>query len=93
MDAGTVTDPLMELSLRHAREQRQDMALWLAVEILMTDDMALADEELQNRLISLQDRIEDKARASARNARAPSKLPASNRTVAESCGQGLARRR
>ena len=64
MDAGTLTDPLLELSLRHAREQRQDMALWLAVELLMTDDMAVADEELQNCLISLQDRLEDKTRAS-----------------------------
>lgn len=66
MDAGTVTDPLLELSLRHAREQRQDMARWLAVEILMTDDMALADTELQNRLICLQDRIEAKTRVSYR---------------------------
>jgi len=29
VDAGAVTDPVLELSLAHAREQRGEMALWL----------------------------------------------------------------
>lgn len=40
-----------------------DMALWLALQVLMTDDMALADDAIQDRLILLQDRLEDKIRA------------------------------
>jgi hypothetical protein len=63
VDAGTEANPVLELSLRHAREHRDDMALWLALQVLMTDDMALADDSLQDRLLLLQDRLEDKIRA------------------------------
>jgi hypothetical protein len=80
VDAGTEEDPVLELSLRHAREHRDDMALWLALQILMTDDMALADDALQDRLILLQDRLEDKIRTwhglSDRNAGALTREPA-----------------
>ena len=62
MDAGEVTDPVLELSLAHAREQRGEMALWLAVQVLMSDDVALADEALQERLLVLQDRTENMMR-------------------------------
>jgi hypothetical protein len=62
MDAGAVTDPVLELSLAHAREQRGEMALWLAVQVLMSDDVALADDALQDRLCVLQDRIENMMR-------------------------------
>ena len=63
MDAGTVTDPVLELALRHAREQRDEITLWLAAQVLMTDDVALADDSLQDRLLVLQDRIENMMRA------------------------------
>ena len=64
MDAGTVTGPGdLEMALGNAREQREDMVLWLALQVMMTDDVALADDALQERLIVLQDRIENVMRA------------------------------
>jgi hypothetical protein len=63
VDAGAVNDPVLELCLRHAREQRDEITLWLAVQVLMSDDVALADEVLQDRLCVLQDRIENHMRA------------------------------
>jgi hypothetical protein len=63
VDAGEVTDPVLELCLRHAREQRDEITLWLAVQVLMSDDVPLADDALQDRLILLQDRIENMMRA------------------------------
>jgi hypothetical protein len=63
MDAGTVTGPGdLEMALGNAREQREDMVLWLALQVMMTDDVALADDALQERLIVLQDRIENMMR-------------------------------
>jgi hypothetical protein len=57
---GTVTGPGdLEMALGNARDQREDMVLWLALQVMMTDDVALADDALQDRLIVLQDRIED----------------------------------
>jgi hypothetical protein len=64
MDGGTVNN-LTELSLRNAREHRDDMARWLALEVLMTDEMALEDTTLQEHLILLQDKAEAKVRAAA----------------------------
>jgi hypothetical protein len=52
----------MELALRHAREQRDEMVLWLALQVLMSDDVAVADDALQERLIVLQDRVENMMR-------------------------------
>ena len=64
MDAGTVTDPaVLEMALGNARQQREDMVLWPALQVMMTDDVALADDALQDRLIILQDRIENMMRA------------------------------
>jgi hypothetical protein len=63
VDAGAVTDPVLELCLRHAREERGEITLWLAVQVLMSDNVALADDALQDRLILLQDRIENMMRA------------------------------
>jgi len=63
VDAGEVTDPVLELCLRHAREQRDEITLWLAVQVLMSDDVPLADDKLQDRLILLQDRVENMMRA------------------------------
>jgi hypothetical protein len=60
MDDRTLTDPgSLETALGNARDHREDIALWLALQVMMTDDVALADEALTDRLIVLQDRIED----------------------------------
>lgn len=59
MTAGTV----MEKSLLADREHREDMARWLALEPLMTDEIALQDDALQEHLIILQEKIEAKMRA------------------------------
>jgi len=64
MDGGTVTHAeLTEVSLRNLRENRDDSARWLAVEVLLSDPIALEDGELVTRLMGLQDRLEDLARA------------------------------
>ena len=55
----------LELSLRNAREYRQDMARWLAAEVLMTDPVACQDAMLQEHLLILQDKIEEKMRRAA----------------------------
>jgi hypothetical protein len=52
----------LETSLRAGRDHRDDMARWLALELLMTDELALEDDALQDRLILLQGKIEDKIR-------------------------------
>lgn len=64
MDGDTMND-LTELSLRNAREHRDDMARWLALEVLMTDEIAIEDATLQEHLILLQEKIEAKVRAAA----------------------------
>ena len=56
-------DTHLELSLQAGRDHRDDMARWLALELLMTDAIALQDHVLQERLIMLQDKIEAKLRA------------------------------
>jgi hypothetical protein len=64
MDAGAVTDPeVLEMALGNARDHREDMVLWLALQVMMTDDVAQADDALQDRLLILQDRIENMMRA------------------------------
>ena len=55
----------LELSLRHAREHRDDMARWLALEVLLNDPKALEDTVLEEHLYALQDKIEQKLRAAA----------------------------
>jgi hypothetical protein len=58
-------DAHLEMSLQAGRDHRDDMARWLALELLMTDEIALQDDTLQERLIALQDKIEAKMRAAA----------------------------
>jgi hypothetical protein len=58
-------DAHLEMSLQAGRDHRDDMARWLALELLMTDEIALQDDTLQERLIVLQDKIEAKMRAAA----------------------------
>ena len=55
-------EDLVEASLGHLREHRADAARWLAVEVLMSDPDALADDELVDRLCRLQDRLEAQTR-------------------------------
>jgi hypothetical protein len=63
MDGGTVTvDDNLELSLQRGREHRDDMARWLAVEVLLNDPEALGDPTLESCLYGLQDKIEAKLR-------------------------------
>jgi hypothetical protein len=56
---------ILEQSLRNAREHRDDMARWLALEVLLSDPTALADPVLEERLYLLQGKIEQKLRAQA----------------------------
>ena len=63
MDAGTEADPNLKASLDCLREHRDEMALWLALEVLQLDPVALDDEELLNRLGSCQERLEERLRA------------------------------
>lgn len=53
---------LVEFSLASFRDHRADAARWLAVEVLLSDEAALEDEELVNLLCSLQDRLEAQTR-------------------------------
>lgn len=55
-------DELTEICLRNLREHRDDMARWLAVEVLLGDSVALEDDILQGRLIAFQDRLEELTR-------------------------------
>lgn len=56
-------DKHLEMSLQAGRDHREDMARWLALELLTTDEIAQQDDVLQERLILLQDKIEAKMRA------------------------------
>ncbi len=56
-------DATTEKSLQAGREHRADMARWLALELLMTDELALQDEALQEHLLLLQEKIEARLRA------------------------------
>jgi hypothetical protein len=60
---GMTADAHVEMSLQAGRDYRDDMARWLALELLMTDAIALQDNVLQEHLIMLQDKIEAKIRA------------------------------
>jgi hypothetical protein len=56
-------DEVLERSLQAGRDHREDMARWLALELLATDEMALEDGVLQEYLLLLQNKIEAKMRA------------------------------
>ena len=49
---------LVEASLSNLRDCRVEAARWLAVEVLLSDEVALEDDDLVNRLHILQDRLE-----------------------------------
>jgi hypothetical protein len=63
MDAGTGANPPVEDSIDLLREHRDEMALWLALEVLQLDPVALADDELLRRLGLCQERLEERLRA------------------------------
>jgi hypothetical protein len=44
------------------RDHRDNAARWLAVEVLLSDEPALADDDLAARLHALQDRLETQTR-------------------------------
>jgi hypothetical protein len=62
MDSRTMTK-VADASFRNARENREDTARWLAAEVLLANPVALEDDELAERLLALQDRLEALARA------------------------------
>jgi hypothetical protein len=49
---------LLGVSLSNLREYRDEAARWLAIEVLLSDEAALEDEDLVIRLRGLQDRLE-----------------------------------
>jgi hypothetical protein len=51
--------------IQAGREHRQDMARWLALEVLMTDEPAQQDDALQDHLSLLQGKVEERLRAKA----------------------------
>jgi hypothetical protein len=65
MDAFTVGNPLAEMSIDLLREHRDEMAAWLALEVLQLDPVAVEDPELIDRLSACQERMEERLRARA----------------------------
>jgi hypothetical protein len=53
---------LVEISLTNLREHPADAARWLAVEVLLSDEAALEDDDLVDGLCRLQDRLEAQTR-------------------------------
>jgi len=56
---GKEMEDIVEQAVRAGREHREDMARWLALEVLMSDEIAGQDEVLQDRLSVLQEKIEE----------------------------------
>jgi len=49
-------------AVRAAREHREDMARWLALEVLMSDELVEQDKVLWDRLSVLQEMMEERLR-------------------------------
>jgi hypothetical protein len=49
---------LVEVSLSNLHEHRDAAARWLAIEVLLSDETALEDDDLATRLNALQSRLE-----------------------------------
>jgi hypothetical protein len=56
-------DPILDESVHLLREHRAEMAVWLALEVLQGDRVALDDRELVSRLGACQERLEERLRA------------------------------
>jgi len=65
MDAGTVSNSPAEMSIDLLREHRDEMAVWLALEVLQLDPVATNDPELVSRLTACQELLEERLRAKA----------------------------
>jgi hypothetical protein len=63
MDGGTVNQDLAALSDRLMREEHAYLARWLALGVLMSDEVVCADTELYGRLAEFQDQQEQQTRA------------------------------
>lgn len=63
MNSGMNDNATAEQAVRAGREHRAEMARWLALEVLMTDEVAGQDEVLVERLSVLQERVEEDLRA------------------------------
>jgi hypothetical protein len=50
-------------AIQAGREHRHEMARWLALEVLLTDEIANQDDLLLERLSVLQERVEEDLRA------------------------------
>jgi hypothetical protein len=50
-------------AVQAGRQHRHDMARWLALEVLMTDEIANQDDLLMERLSLLQEQVEEDLRA------------------------------
>ena len=57
-----MTDPNVETSIDLLREHRDEMSVWLALEVLQLDPVALDDPELLSRLSACQERLEERLR-------------------------------
>lgn len=53
----------VEQAIQAGREHRDEMTRWLALEVLLTDELAGQDGVLQDRLSVLQETIEERLRA------------------------------
>jgi hypothetical protein len=60
---------IVDRAVQAGREHRDDMARWLALEVLMSDEIAGRDSVLQERLSVLQEAIEERLRAKTGGAR------------------------
>lgn len=54
---------IAEKSIELGRKHRDDMALWLALEVLMTSSAVEAEDDLYDRLSLFQDKLEARMRA------------------------------
>jgi hypothetical protein len=71
MDAGAKDNPALDDSIDLLREHRDEMAVWLALEVLQLDPIALQDDELLNRLSHCQERLEERLRTRTSSPRKP----------------------
>jgi hypothetical protein len=63
MDDGTVAGSAAEASVDLLREHSDEMAFWLTLGVLQLDPVAIDDPELVDRLVSCQQRLEERLRA------------------------------
>jgi hypothetical protein len=77
---------IVEHVVRAGREYRDDMARWLALEVLLNDEVAGRDEALQERLLVLQEWVEEGLRAKVGGCRPPSGEGGGSAAPGTGCG-------